>query len=190
MNIVIFGHSDKRHLIYSMVRMLKFTGRVCLITNNPVYRQLSMDFEEMFTISDVQVIVEDDPDSVEEYHDLSLYDYIIYDCLLSMPQKLDVAIILDHFQVYEQFMDENEIPEIPTFVPKNAKVTNNTYKRFVLVPASTLEPQLQKIEESYKFLPILNSAHNKSVATLLETITHIPKSKLLATLKQKGDDIK
>lgn len=189
MHIAIFGHSDKRHIIYTMLRMLKFSGRVCLVTNNPVYKQLSMDFEESFTISDVQVVVDQDPDEVDEYHDLSQYDFVIYDCLLSIPSKIDVVVILDHYVIYEQYLDENEIPEVPTFIPKSSPLTNPNYTRLTIPPASLVEADLTAIEESYKLLPIKNNTHSKAMASILSTITKIPASKLLATLKQKGDDI-
>lgn len=190
MKITILGHSDKRHIIYTMLRMLKYSGRVCLITNNPQYRQLSIDFEDDFLISDVQVLIAEDPDEVADYHELDGYDYIIYDCLLSIPEEMDVVIIMDHVKTYETFMDEHDIPDIPTYVPKDAEVGKGNYTKVPFIPASLVEPQLRAIENSYKLLPINNSTHNKCMSSLLSGITKIPAAKLMATLKQKGDDVK
>jgi hypothetical protein len=187
MILCVFGHSDKRHIIYTMLRMLQFMGRVCFITSNPCYRQLSPDFDDEFEFGDIHVIYDEDISYVESEHDLTSYDFVVCDCLLSMPSTIDLAIIMDHVPFYEEQLDINDIPDIPTFIPKGETSFMNKTQGVQFVPASVMEKDLKLIESELKLLPINNSAHNRYMSAILEKATHIPKAKLLTTLKQKGE---
>lgn len=187
MTLCILGHSDKRHIIYTTLRMLQFVGRVCFITSNPCYRQLSPDFDEEFEFGDIHVICNEDISYIETETDLSAYDFVVCDCLLSMPSTMDLAIILDHVPFYEEQLDMNDIPDIPTFIPKGAKSFMGKAREVQFVPASVMEKDLKVIETELKLLPINNSTHNKYMSSILEQATRISKAKLLNTLKKKGE---
>ncbi|MBR1736818.1 MAG: hypothetical protein IJ736_07360 [Firmicutes bacterium] len=183
MNIAVMGFKDKRHIMYSLLKILSPAGRTAFITTNPCYRQLSEDFSSEFEIGDTDFLVlSDSLYSAEEYLDIGSYDFVIYDAIVEVPERIEVSVITDHEELYRQAIDEMD--KKPTFKFIESKNAKKDEKSISFIKASTVEDILEKIENDREFYPITSYFHNKAMAELLSRATGMDKGKIIAYLKK------
>lgn len=184
MNIVIMGFRDKRHIIYSILKILSPVGRTVFITTNPCYRQLSEDYSPEFEIGDTDVLVLNESlYSACEILELEVYDYLIWDAVVEVPENVDLSIMTDHEELYRSELEELNIKPKFKFI-ENKTAAKKDEKTVTFVKASAVEEILTKIETDRIFYPITSYAHNKTMSEILSAATGMEKSKLTAYLKK------
>lgn len=184
MDIAVMGFRDKRHIMYSMLKILSPMGRTAFITTNPCYRQLSEDFSAEFEIGDTDFLVlSESLYGAADILDIESYDFVIWDAVTEVPEKIDLSIIIDHEDLYRQAIDE--LSEKPKFkYVENKASAKKDEKAAVFVKASAVEDILTKIETDREFYPITSYTHNKTMGEMLSMAMGIEKSKIISYLKK------
>lgn len=184
LDIGIFGFRDKRHIIYSILKILGDVGRTIFITQNPCYIQLSENFSMEFEINDIDVIVSKDSFlDIYELIELDEYDFCIWDCITEIPTKVNLAVLADHGSIYREAFEELIEKPCNIFAVKEEVKKNEI--PIVFIKASSVEDVLTKIEKDRILYSIPNNVHNKSISSMLSKATGISQRKLLETLKPK-----
>lgn len=184
----LLGLGDKRHIVYTLIRVLGGLGRTIFLTPNKQYLMLSQDHLLDFEINDVQVVVyECDIEDLHEEYGLSTYEYVIYDILKDFPADLDVALMLDSREHYMYDMEDRELDMIPLFtavpVKKDDMFTNE--KIVKVPPASLVEPQLQKMFTDRVLLPIKGGPFFSAMLPLVINMTGLTSSQISPRMKKK-----
>lgn len=183
-NIALCGFRDKRHIVYSMLKLLSNIGRTVFITTNPCYIQLSKEFVSEFEIDDISFYVLcEGLESASDYIDLEGYDFYIWDCLVETPNNIDMAIIVDHSELYREAFKELEKKPANIYIVKGEQAKKDEIS-ISLIKASVVEDTLTQIETELIWFPIPNNAHNKTLANVLSKAIGISQGKLLENLRK------
>jgi hypothetical protein len=183
MNICLLGFTDKRPVIYSFLKVLGQAGRTLLISPNLQYSQLSEHYEQDFEVMGVRVVCE--PISFGEILselETEEYNYIVFDCLVEVPEKIDIALIQDNLEYYRELLDGTDEETYKLFI--NKSITTEKTNTFIMVPAATVEKTCQQIEKLKQPYPFASSAHNKMMSSLLGQILQMPPANILKYLKR------
>jgi hypothetical protein len=109
MQVAVFGYTDKRIIIMSLLNMLQASGEVMLITPNRHFKRLTEGLQDTGTYLNVKIITS--PYTFEEAmeaEDVRVidYDHVIYDCYDYVPDGMDKVIYVMSNYICE---DEREI---------------------------------------------------------------------------------
>lgn len=179
MKIGIIGLSDKRHIIYTLVRILGGLSTTVIFTPNKQYLYMSEDMMQDFELNDIRIVVYDcDIDEItEEEFELSTYEFIIYDILTYIPNELDVALILDNREKYIESLEDNGLEDISIFTAEGFSSSDALFdEKQIKVPhASLIEPALLRAgrfdKHIYVGLPSTKEDREAIVAKHLENKT-------------------
>ena len=183
MNICLLGFTDKRPIIYSLLKVLGQVGRTLLISPNMQFSQLSEDYVQDFEVMGVRVICE--PISFGEILaeiDLEEFNYIIFDCIVELPEKVDIVLIQDNLDYYRDLLEATDEEAYLLFI--NKALTSEKGNVYTIVPAAMLEKTCAQIESNKLPYPFPSSAHNKMMAALLGKILQMPPLNILKYLKK------
>lgn len=194
MRIGIIGLSDKRHVIYTLIRVLGGLSSTVVFTPNKQYLYMSEDFVNDFELNDIRMVVcdDDDLDSLdEEEFDFEGFEYIVYDILTEIPSKLDVAVIMDHRDKYTSELENLELEDIPIYSIGEFSAADafSSEKKIKLTPASAVEPVLQEMYKTRQIKPFKNSGFNKSMCTLVCEVTGLPSRVVLSRINKGVIDL-
>lgn len=169
MQIGVCGYTDKRPVIYALMKVLSQLGDIAVITNNRHYRRLLSDGAESGYLMNILVNVSDDsPDEVFESLELetSDFDHIIYDVVDSIPEETDLMI---YVKTYGADDDENDFMElIEDYVTIKMTYDGKSEKDvFNVIPTANIMKSIEFIE-SYKVADTVNSKQlNIALAKML-----------------------
>ena len=183
MNICLLGFTDKRPVIYSLLKVLGQVGRTLFISPNLQFSQLAEHYEQDFEIMGARVVCE--PISFGEILsglDIEEYNYIIFDCLVEVPEKIDIAIIHDNLDYYRDLLDGTDEETFRLFI--NKSLTKEKVNTFVMIPAAAVEKTCQQIENIKLPFPFASWAHNKMMSLLLGQILQMPPANAMKYLKR------
>lgn len=189
MRLGLMGLSDKRHVVYSLIRVLGNLGRTIFLTQNQQYLMLSPDHLNEFEISDVHVLVyEGDVDDLEDGYELHSYEYVIYDIWKQMPQSLDCGMIFDSREFYIYDLEDRNLDSITVFSVDGTKKDEQLphEKAIKIPPASLIEPTLQTMFNTQTLTPIKNSTFITSMTHVIKEVTGLSSGQISSRLK-KGD---
>ena len=93
MKIVIYGLTDTRPVVYTLLKMLQPMGNIVLHTENPHYKRLIENNLEIGDLENIFLVVSQD--TLEEIlelleMDMEGFDYVLYDSII--PEEFDVLI--------------------------------------------------------------------------------------------------
>jgi hypothetical protein len=182
-NICLLGFTDKRPAIYSLIKVLGQVGRTLLISPNIQFTQLSEEYEQNFEVMGVHIICE--PISFGEILseiDIEEFNYIIFDCMVEVPEMIDVALIQDNLEYYRELLDGTDEDAFKLFI--NKELTAEKGNTYAMVSAATLESTCRKIENAKLPYPFPSSGHNKLMSALLSQILQMPQQNILKFLKK------
>jgi len=182
-NICLLGFTDKRPVIYSLLKVLGQVGRTLLVTPNLQYSQLSEHYEQDFEAMGVRVICE--PISFGEILaelEQDEYNYTVFDCLVEVPEKVDIALIQDNLEYYQDLLDGTDGDTYRLFI--NKALTAEKKDTYEMAPAAQLEKTCRLIEEKKLPYPFTSSVHNKVMSALLGQILQIPPQSIMKYLKR------
>lgn len=82
------GPADKRLVIYPLLRCLSFMGKTLVITDNPMFKRFSDDYNTDFELGTIEfkIIPKLDEQYSSEIKIHSSVDYVIYDLLNELPK--------------------------------------------------------------------------------------------------------
>lgn len=169
MNIGVFGYTDKRPVIYALLKLLQKTGDVALISNHRHYKRLLENGESPGHLANVLIAISDaSPDEVFEEisYAESDFDHIVFDLQDSLPERLDVMIYVKSYppseeeQMFLDIVDDYHTVKL-TYDGKREKGAIH------LAPLSPLWKTVEQIE-SYRILaPLPSKELNTGLAKLL-----------------------
>jgi predicted Zn-dependent protease with MMP-like domain len=169
MNIGVYGYTDKRPIIYPMMKLLQATGDVALFSNNRHYKRLLEDFASYGHMANIMISVSDStPDEIFEELGQAPddFDHIIYDIQDSVPEKLDLVIYIKTYQPSEEEINFLELlgnhTEVKiTYDGKSDKGILN------VAPVSSIWSGIEFIEAFRVLAPIKSVQLNSVVADML-----------------------
>lgn len=183
MNICLLGFTDKRPVVYSLLKVLGQVGRTLFVSPNLQFTQLSEEYEQDFEVMGVRIICE--PVSFGEILaevDEEEYNYIIFDCIVEVPEMIDVALIQDNLDYYRELLEGTDEETYLLFINKSLTVEKgNTY---MMASAAALEKTCAQIESKKLAYPFSSYAHNKMMAALLSQVLQMPPPNILKYLKR------
>ena len=183
MNICLLGFTDKRPVFYSLLKALGQVGRTLFITPNLQYSQLSESYEQDFEVMGARIICE--PISFGEILaeiEQEEYNYIVYDCLVEIPEKVDIALIHDNLEYYRDLLEGIDEETYRIFI--NKALTAEKANTYSMVPAALLEKTCRQIEQTKLPCPFPSSDHNKMISLLLGQILKMPPASIIKYLKR------
>lgn len=183
MNICLLGFSDKRPVIYSLLKVLGQVGRTLLVSPNLQFSQLSEEYEQDFEVMGVRVICE--PISFGEILaeiDLEEFNYVVFDCIVEVPEKIDIALIQDNLNYYRDLLDGFDEETYLLFI--NKALTSEKGNTYMMASAASLEKTCTQIEKMKLPYPFTSSPHNKMMSALLGKILQMPPPNILKYLKK------
>jgi len=196
--IAVYGFSDKRHIFYSLFKILGSIGRVLFITKNPQYLLFTEDFQETeFDVDTIRFKIVNEPiseifiEETDEINDIfKSYDFVIMDIIndyISQDNQ-EIAIIVDHLEdyremIFDTFNDDGERPLV--FANKYSGIVSKIETGVNLEYASFVADDINRIETDRLFYPISNNKHIRVMATILREINHCSLSDLKRYLKKK-----
>lgn len=168
MEIGVFGHTDKRPVIYPILKLLQATGDVALFSNNRHYKRLLEPGESQGHLSNIMIAVSDaSPDEIFEVvgYTPDDFEHIIFDLQYALPDNLALAL---HVRSYAP--DEDEQSFLDALGPySTVKMLYDKKKEkdvINVLPLASLWKHAEDIE-SYRILPPSPSKElNKGLARL------------------------
>ena len=183
MNICLLGFTDKRPVIYSLLKVLGQVGRSIFITPNLQYSQLSENYEQDFEMMGVRIVCE--PISFGEILaelELEEYNYIIFDCIVEIPENPNIILIQDNLEYYRDLLESEDEETYQVFT--NKALTAEKEHTYTIVSAAQLEKTCHQIEKNRKSYSFASLAHNKMMSLLLGQILQMSPVSVLKYLKR------
>lgn len=168
MQIGIYGYTDKRPVIYPILKLLQATGDVALFTNNRHYKRLLQPGETQGHLANVMIAVSDaSPDEIFEEvgYTEDDFEHIVFDIQDTVPD--DLSLIL-HVKSYAPGEDEQSLLDmLGAFTTVKMTYDRKREKGAInVLPTSLLWKHAEEIE-SYRMLPPSPSKElNKGLAGL------------------------
>lgn len=188
MNIGLLGFSDKRHIVYTLIRVLGGFGRMIFFTQNKQYLMLSEEHLTEFEINDVQIVIfSGDIDELSDEYELGSYEYVIYDVQDELPLHLDTVLLMDSHDYYAFDLEDRGMDDIPIFCSDNVEKIDlmPKEKQIVIPPASMVEDGLQAMFQTRTLLPVKNRVFLKAMTVFIASIAELQESFVLAQLKKE-----
>jgi len=175
MQIGVFGYTDKRPVIYPLLKLLQSTGDVALFTNNRHYKRLLQPGETQGHLANIMVAVSDaSPDEIFEVvgYTSDDFEHIVFDVQDTIPENLSLALHVKSFAP-----DEDEQSFLDALGPcTTVKMLYDRKKEKDAINVMPLAPLWKHAEEieSYRILPPSPSKElNKGLAKLLASHLNI-----------------
>lgn len=95
MIIGVLGYTDKRPVLYSLLKILQATGDVVMITDDRHFKRLLKDNAPLGHFLNILICVTDaTPDEVwtEIGHEQDDFDHVVYDIRTTLPHDIDLYI--------------------------------------------------------------------------------------------------
>lgn len=108
MFIAVLGHTDKRPVVYSLIKLLQSTGDVAVITNDRHFQRLLENNSTIGHFNNVLITVTDlSPDEIfmEINHAPSDFDHVIFDTQNMLPEDVDLVLYIKGFELEEGDQD-------------------------------------------------------------------------------------
>ena len=95
MNVAIFGYTDKRIVLMSVLNILQAHGEVLFVTSNRHFKRYVADYSEIGHFENTLIAITTLPpeDIIPELgFEPSDFDHILYDCTNELPENIDKII--------------------------------------------------------------------------------------------------
>lgn len=168
MNIGVYGYTDKRMIIYPILKLLQAAGDVAFFTNNRHYSRLLEDNTDSGYIANILICVSDaTPDEVFEQlgYTPDDFDHIVFDMVDSIPEQLDLSI-----NVMTYALDESDLDFLSLL--DNVKTIKIAYERskgkeeYVVTPSIKTFAAIERFEQ----FRVLESIDTPSITNTLSNL--------------------
>lgn len=187
MRIGVYGYTDKRPVIYALMKLLQTTGDVALLTNNRNYARLLESGEHQGHFANVMIAVTDaTPDEVFEEIGYAPddFDHVIFDIQDTIPSDMQLAL---HVKTFAPSEDEQAVLGMlndPVTV-KMAYDGKREKNAIHVVPISRLWQVVERIEHFRLLEPMPSKTLNVEFAKLLAPHLNIKPKQALGILTRR-----
>lgn len=188
MRIGVLGFTDKRPILYPLMKLLQSTGDVVVITDDRRFKRLLEDYASPGHLGNIMICVTDaTPDEVWEEidHSENDFDHVIYDLRDTLHEDIDMYIHVKGSDFEDGEKDFLECVDTYTSIklmydgkPERTKETINLPITLKLL--STLEV----LENKNVLLPMPSKKINKVIAKLIAPVIKIKMSDALKLLRK------
>ncbi|XID94280.1 hypothetical protein ACF3MZ_07085 [Paenibacillaceae bacterium WGS1546] len=169
MQIGVYGYTDKRPVIYALIKLLQATGDVALLTNNRHYKRLLQPGESQGHLANIMIAVSDaSPDEIFEEigYTADDFEHVVFDIQDTIPDRLSLIL---HVKSYAPNEDEQSFLELLgdyrtiklTYDGKREKDAIN------VAPLTTLWRSVEQIETYRLLLASPSKELNKGLAQVM-----------------------
>lgn len=187
MQIGVYGFTDKRPVIYALLKILQATGDVALFTNNRHYKRLLEQGQSQGYLANVLVCVSDaSPDEIFEEigYTADDFDHIIFDIQDAIPDGLSLAIYVKSYAPDE---DEQALLELlGDYKTIKLMYDGRPEKGAINVNPLGIVWKHAELNETYRLLhPSPSKELNKGLAFLLAPHLHMTARAALTLLTRR-----
>ncbi|WP_105614125.1 hypothetical protein [Vallitalea okinawensis] len=166
MLIGVLGYTDKRPVIYALMKILQATGDVAVITSNRHYKRLLEDHASFGHMANIMIAVTDaTPDEVfhEIEHTQDDFDHIIFDIQDTVPEKVDLMYYVKGYD-YEEG-EKDFLDCIGEYTTVNMMYGGRSEKGSINVPLTlSLISTIEVIESKKILMGIPSKSLNQGLA--------------------------
>lgn len=187
MQIGVYGHTDKRPVIYALMKLLQANGDVALFSNNRHYKRLLENFESPGHMANIMIAVSDaTPDEIfnEVGYAPDDFDHIIFDIQDTIPEDLTHAIYVRTFRPDEE--EEAFLDLLGDYRTVRLAYDGKKEKETIhVVPSSALWKTVEEIEFYRILKPIPSAELNKGLASMLAPALKVSGKSAFTLLNRK-----
>lgn len=169
MLIGVYGYTDKRPVIYALMKLLQATGDVALFTNNRHYRRLLVHGETQGHMANIMIAVSDaSPDEIFEEvgYTVDDFEHIIFDIQDTIPDNLSMILYVKTYAPSEEEQSFIDILGACHFI-KMTYDGKRDKDAINVIPLSAIWRSVEQIEAHRILCPIPSKELNKKLAVLL-----------------------
>ena len=169
MLIGVYGYTDKRPVIYALMKLLQATGDIALFSSNRHYKRLLEHGESQGHMANMLISVSDaSPDEVFEQigYTVDDFDHIIFDIQEAIPDNLTLNIFVKSYKPHE---DEQAFLDILGKYETIKMVYDGKKEKEAInvIPLSSIWRSVEEIEAFHVLSPIPSKELNKGLAAML-----------------------
>ncbi|THF74755.1 hypothetical protein [Cohnella fermenti] len=169
MRIGVYGYTDKRPVIYSLIKALQATGDVAVISSNRHYKRLLEFGETQGHMANVMIVVSDaTPDEIFEEvgYTADDFEHVIFDIQETIPDHLDLTI---HVKSYAPSEEEQSFLELlgEHRTIKLAYDGKREKGSIHVIPSALIWKAVELIETCQVLHPIPSKELNQGLALML-----------------------
>jgi hypothetical protein len=187
MQIGVYGYTDKRPVIYALLKLLQATGDVALFSNNRHYKRLLQPGETQGHMANIMIAISDaSPDEIFEEigYTNDDFEHIVFDIQDTIPENLSLIL---HVKSYPPNEDEQMMLELLgtyhtikwTYDGKREKDAIN------VIPSASLWKSVEEIETYRALLPSPSKELNRGLAALMAPHLNLSVKNTLALLTRR-----
>lgn len=162
------GYTDKRPVIYALIKLLQATGDIAFITNDRHFRRLLPDHGTVGHFNNVLIAVTDcSPDEVfiELEHGIDDFEHVIFDTQDMIPNNPDLIL---YVKGYDFDDEEKDILEcIENYTTIKMCYSSSEKNSLNLQPTADVFKAVEMIENKKLMVPIPARGFNQGLANLL-----------------------
>ena len=187
MLIGVYGHTDKRPVIYALLKLLQATGDVALFSNNRHYKRLLEPGESQGHMANIMIAVSDaSPDEIFEEvgYTMDDFEHVVFDIQDTIPDHLSHVIYVKSYppseeeQAFIEILGESQTIKF-TYDGKREKGAIH------VSPVSAIWKSVEFIERFRVLAPIPSKELNQGLATMLATGMNLKPKTALTLLTRK-----
>lgn len=188
MRIGVLGFTDKRPILYPLMKLLQYTGDVVVITDDRRFKRLLEDYTSPGHLGNIMICVTDaTPDEVWEEidHRENDFDHIIYDLRDTLHEDIDMYIHVKGSDYEDGEKDFLECVDAYTPIKLMYDGKPDRTKETMNIPITLkLLSTLEILENKKVLLPLPSPKVNKAIAKLIATHLSLKMSDALKLLRK------
>ncbi|OBY77781.1 hypothetical protein BBG47_20030 [Paenibacillus sp. KS1] len=169
MQIGVYGHTDKRPVIYALMKLLQATGDVALFSNHRHYKRLLEHGESQGHMVNIMIAVSDaSPDEIFEEigYTVDDFEHIIYDLQDTIPENLSLVIYVKSYPPGEE--EQSILDLIGDYHTIKMTYDGRREKGAINVsPISLIWKRVEEFEAFHILAPMPSNDLNKGLAKLI-----------------------
>jgi len=187
MLIGVYGYTDKRPVIYALLKLLQATGDVALFSGNRHYRRLLENGESQGHMANVMIAVSDaSPDEIFEEigYTTDDFEHIIFDLQDAIPEELSLILYVKSYPPDDEELSFIEL--LGTYTTVKLVYDGKREKGAINVaPLSPLWRSVEQIEAYRVLAPLASKELNAGLAALLAPALNISAKTAFAILNRR-----
>jgi len=188
MQIGVYGSTDKRPVVYALLKLLQATGDVALFSNNRHYKRLLEHGQSQGHMANVMIAVSDSsPDEIFEEigYTTDDFEHVVFDIQDTIPGELSLVL---HVKGYAVDEEEREFLEMIGGEVKAIKLLydgKSEREAINVQPHSPLWRTVEQIEALRVLAPLPSKELNRGLAVLLASQLGMKQKSALTILTRR-----
>ncbi|GFN30931.1 hypothetical protein [Paenibacillus xylaniclasticus] len=188
MQIGVYGSTDKRPVVYALLKLLQATGDVALFSNNRHYKRLLEYGQSQGHMANIMIAVSDSsPDEIFEEigHTPDDFEHVVFDIQDTIPGDLSLVLHVKGYAVEEEEQDFVEMLGDDVKVVKLLYDGKSEREAINVQPVSPLWRTVEQIEALKILAPLPSKVLNRGLANLLASKLGMKQKSALAILTRR-----